>query len=109
MAEEINSCENQIILGPGGNVINNGYHAVSPANISTGYGALGWFADNDQSATWSNHSFSMPVNTSPINNNHCEGPAIATNMGGTIPGYLSILNSITFTPTGNYSLGWFRC
>ena len=104
MAEEINSCENQIILGPGGNVINNGYHAVSPANISTGYGALGWFADNDQSATWSNHSFSMPVNTSPINNNHCEGPAIATNMGGTIPGYLSILNSITFTPTGNYSL-----
>lgn len=102
MPEEINSCSSKIILGPSGNLINNGYAAVSPANISTGYGALGWFADNNQAATWSNYSFSMI--TQPFSNG-CEGPTIEQNLGTSLPGWLYSLNSITFSPIGTYSQG----
>ena len=107
--EFVNStCDSQIILGQPGGVINNGFSVGSPATISTGYGALGWFADNAQNANWSNYSFSLGVgqtlNYTNSLTNSCPGPWIAQNLSSTnLPGYLHTLQSITFNPDANFS------
>ena len=109
------TCDSQTIIGPTGGVINNGWTVESPATISTGYGALGWFADNAQNATWATYSFSLNVaqtlGISPTLTNSCPGPWIAQNLSTTqLPGYLHTLQDITFNPVGAFStsVSWPR-
>jgi len=96
------TCNNKIVIGQPGGVINNGPSIDSPATNSSGYGALGWFADNSQNATWANYSFSMGAPINPTNG--CPGPWIAQNLSSTnLPGYLNVLHSVTFNPVGAFS------
>ena len=114
------NCDGQTIMGAPGGVINNGFQPESPAYISSGYGALGWFADNAQYDTWSTWAFSM--SESMLNNygypsmvDFCEGPYLtpdfplpppATNQ---ITGYLVTLESIkwyTASPTAGNPWGF---
>jgi len=97
------TCDGQTILGVPGGIINNGYYEYSPANISNGYGALGWFADNAQNATWANYSFSMGPGPHSQTGNACPGPWIDAGFGPVLPGFLHTLNSVTFFPMGTYS------
>jgi len=107
----VNSCSGQQILGPQGGLMMN-YGVESPWVLAgSGYGALGWMAENDQYSTFGSYSFSMSEQTLNANgiynlNNLCSGPYVLEEIPGipgtvNSPGYLAVLNSIVFTASGN--------